>query len=372
MLEAGRNADRETGLSIAVGLVGFGFSARTLHMPLILGSGMSLVAVVTRQQDAAREALPWVQVLGDVEALLALGRLDLVVIATPNHLHYAQALAAIEHGKHVVVDKPLALSTLEADDLIQAAARHRCQLAVFHNRRWDSDFLTLKRLVTQEQLGAVVAFEARWDRFRPHVTQRWREQRQCGGGVLYDLGSHLIDQALCLFGLPDWLQAQVFAQRAGALADDGFEICMGKGTQRTHLGVSSLAADHALRYRMHGLSASYRKSGLDVQERQLRAGMSPADAEFGLEPAAQWGRIVQGEIPGGAGGSPGEDGAPVVAERGHWQRFYDSMRQCIEEGGAPPVSAGAARDVLMIIEAARRSSELGCRIEFTRPLYSPL
>jgi scyllo-inositol 2-dehydrogenase (NADP+) len=346
-------------LTIAVGLVGFGFSARTLHMPLILSSGMSIVGVVTRQDAAVREALPSAHVLTDVQSLLALARLDLVVIATPNHAHFPQALAALEHGKHVVVDKPMVLSTLEADSLIQAAAQHGCKLAVFQNRRWDSDFLTLQRIAAQQLLGSIVAFEARWDRYRPAVAERWREQPQYGGGLLYDLGSHLIDQALCLFGMPDWLQAEVFTQRTGAVADDGFEIRMGKDNLRICLGASSLAADHALRYRLHGLKASYRKTGLDVQERQLRAGMSPTDPAFGVEPQAQWGQLVHGDS---------ERDDAVSAECGRWREFYDSMRRSIEQGAPVPVSAEQARGVLMIIEATRRSSDEGCRISFAKPL----
>jgi scyllo-inositol 2-dehydrogenase (NADP+) len=342
-------------LSIAVGLVGFGFSARVLHLPLILSSGMSIVGVVTRQHAAVREALPSARVFADIESLLALERLDLVVIATPNHLHHAQGLAALEQGKHVVIDKPLALTTSEADSLIDAAARHGCKLAVFQNRRWDSDFLTIQRLVSQNLLGPLSAFEAHWDRYRPLVADRWREHIQYGGGLLYDLGAHLIDQALCLFGMPDWLQADVFAQREAALADDGFEIRMAKGNVRISLGAGSLVADHALRYRVHGLKASYRKSGLDVQERQLRAGMLPTDAAFGVEPPEQWGQLVQGETAGCES---------VVAECGRWREFYDSMRRSIEQDVAVPVCASEARRVLRIIEAARRSSDSGLRIAF--------
>ena len=206
----------------------------------------------------------------DIEAQVIAAPLELVVIATPNHLHCAQALMALEHGKHVVIDKPLARSTREADRLIEAAAHHHCKLAVFHNRRWDSDFLTIERIVAEELLGPIVNFEARWDRYRPTVSDRWREQPQFGGGMLLDLGSHLIDQSLRLFGMPQWLQRTCLAQRSGAVTDDGFELRMGQGNLAgITLGVSSMAADHALRYRMHGLDASYRKCGMDVQERQL-------------------------------------------------------------------------------------------------------
>jgi scyllo-inositol 2-dehydrogenase (NADP+) len=326
-------------------------------MPLILSAGMSIVGVVTRQESAVRASLPDAHVLPDIEALLALEPLDLVVIGTPNHLHYVQALKALEHGKHVVIDKPAARTTLEIDRLIDAAARCGRKLAVFQNRRWDSDFLTIERMAAEQLLGTIVSFEARWDRYRPTVANRWREQPQFGGGVLYDLGSHLIDQSLCLFGMPEWLQAEVFTQRTGAVTDDGFELRMGKGDLRISLGASSVAADNALRYRVHGLKASYRKSGMDVQERQLVAGMLPTDPAFGVEPQSQWGHIVRD-------GPDGERAVP--AERGRWLEFYSLMRRSIEDDVAVPVSAHQARKVLMLIEAARRSNQEGRRIDLSR------
>jgi scyllo-inositol 2-dehydrogenase (NADP+) len=357
-------------LSIAVGLVGFGLSARVLHRPLIEAAGMNIVAVVTRQVQALQNALPAAQALPDLEALLALPRLDLVVIATPNHLHFPQALAALRAGKHVVIDKPMALSTEECDRLIEAAAARPLVLSVFHNRRWDSDFLTLRRLIERDALGALVAFEARWDRYRPTVPDRWRERPGCGGGVLYDLGAHLIDQALCLFGLPEWIEADVFAQRAGAQADDAFEIRMGRGPLRIRLGCSSMAADASLRYRLHGLRSSYRKCGLDVQEQQLRAGLPPSDPAFGIEPPEQWGTIIEGSA-GAAAATPApapaaHSSSAVTPERGDWSAFYRALQGCIAtdtDHTAPPVPAGEARAVLHLIELARRCSAEGRRLK---------
>jgi len=282
-------------VSLAVGLVGFGLAGRVLHAPLVLSAGLSIRGVVTRQADAVRALCPEAKVVDDLAALLDLAPLDLIVIASPNQLHAPQALAALERGKHVVIDKPFALDTVEADRVLEAALRARVKLAVFQNRRWDSDFLTLRRLLAQGALGEIVAFEARWDRFRPHVADRWRERSECGGGVLNDLGPHLLDQALGLFGSPEWLQAQLLYQRPGALVDDGFEIQMGRGALRLSVGASSLACDHALRYRLHGRAGSFRKSGVDVQEQQLHAGLSPLDPAFGIEPQAQWGRLVRAQ-----------------------------------------------------------------------------
>lgn len=342
-------------MTLSVGLVGFGLAARMLHAPLILSSGMQIVGVVSRQDAAVRQSLPSARVVPDLASLLEMDPLDLVVIATPNDLHVQQALLSLRSGKHTLVEKPLALSTAEADRLIAAEEAAQRKLAVFQNRRWDSDFLTLRRLVDDGSLGGIMSFEARWDRFRPAVQNRWRETASAGGGVLYDLGSHLIDQALCIFGMPDWLDADVYTQRAGALVDDSFEIRMGKGALRISLAANSLAADHAFRYRLHGQSGSYTKSGMDVQEEQLRAGMSPTDADFGIEPPDQWGYCVRA----------GEQGAtPVISERGNWLQFYRQLRSSIASGSAAPVTAREARDVLAVIEAARRSSDEGRRVHF--------
>jgi scyllo-inositol 2-dehydrogenase (NADP+) len=342
-------------MPISVGLVGFGLSARVLHTPLILGAGMTIVGVVTRQEAQVRERIPGARVLPDLESLLALDPLDLVVIATPNELHMPQALLSLKHGKHTLVDKPLALSTREAEILIAAAEASGRTLAVFQNRRWDGDFLTIQRLIASALLGDIMSFQARWDRYRPEIQTRWRESAAAGGGVLYDLGSHLIDQALCLFGMPEWLDADVFTQRTGASVDDGFEIRMGIGPLRISLGANSLVADHASRYRLHGCSGSYSKNGLDVQEQQLRNGLAVTDADFGVEPVSQSGYHVRG----------GETvGTALVSERGRWVQFYHELRSSIETGSAVPVTAYDARDTLAIIEAARRSSQGGCRIDF--------
>lgn len=334
-------------------LLGFGLAGRYFHAPLLQAAGFDVCAVVSRQHDAVRAVLPEATVFDNDDALYARGDFDLVVIATPNELHASQTRAALRSGKHVLVDKPLCLATREADELIELAQAQRRVLTVFQNRRWDADFLTIQRLVANGRLGELNAFHARWDRFRPSVVDRWREHGP-GGGVLFDLGAHLIDQALCLFGMPEWLQADVFAQRHGASAADGFELLLGKANVRMTLGVSTIAANGGPRYRVHGARGSYVKSGLDVQEPQLREGMRPTDAAFGIEPEAQWGTFTAGET----GASEA-----VPSKRGRWIEFYTQLRDCIEHGGPPPVSAESARDVIRVIEAALESGRSGRRIQ---------
>jgi scyllo-inositol 2-dehydrogenase (NADP+) len=225
---------------------------------------------------------------------------------------------------------------------------------VFHNRRWDSDFLTLSRLLAERRLGEIAAFHARWDRYRPQVEDRWRERAAPGTGMFYDLGSHLIDQTLCLFGMPDWIQADVFAQRVGAQADDGFELLMGKGALRISLGGSSLAAANRFRYRVLGTQATFTKSGRDPQEQRLRNGVEPSTPGFGDEPASDYGRLTHGNT----------DRIEIVrSEPGRWLTFYEAMRRSIENNAPVPVTAVEARSTLLVTEAALLSSSAGRRIK---------
>ncbi len=337
-------------------ILAFGLAGRYFHVPLLQAAGIEICAVASRQRDVVRETLPHAAIVTDDEAF-ARDDIDLVVIATPNELHVPQARAALQSGKHVVVDKPMSLTTADADELIALARTQRRVLTVFQNRRWDADFLTIRELIAHGRFGELNAFHARWDRYRPEVVDRWREHGP-GGGVLYDLGAHLIDQALCLFGMPEWLQADVFAQRAGASVADGFEILLGKGRARTTLGVSTLAADGGPRYRVHGARGSYVKSGLDVQEPQLRAGMLATDATFGVEPREQWGVFTEGS-------SAGMQGPPrelIPSARGEWTEFYTRVRSSIERGTPPPVAPEEARNVIRVIEAVMESSQTGRRI----------
>lgn len=342
-------------MNIRAGLIGFGLAGRYFHAPLLGPAGIRLQCAVTSRVQELRDAHPDAQATESAEALIARDDIDLVVIASPNQFHFPQARDALLAGKHVVVDKPLSLTTAEARTLADLARSRKLIAAAFHNRRWDSDFLTLRKLLQEDRLGEVTSFRMRWDRFRPTIADRWRDRVEPGSGMLYDLGSHLIDQALCLFGRPDWLQADVFVQRRGGVVDDAFEILMGKDPVRISLGVSSLAATGDLRYCVHGREASFYKSGLDPQEDQLRAGAGPLDPGFGVEAREHWGTLVNGT-------TSGREAVP--AETGRWLTFYEAIRESIVAGTEAPVTAADAGNVLEIIEAARRSSREGRRIIF--------
>lgn len=342
-------------MTIRAGLIGFGLAGRYFHASLMRAAGISVQAVVTRRADAVRDYLGNdVAVLGSADELFARSDIDLIAIASPTPQHVPQATAALRAGKHVVIEKPVSPTAAECHDLAQLARHHQRKLAIFQNRRWDSDFLTLRKLIDDGRLGTINSYYARWDRFRPQVVERWQEHDDPGQGVLYDLGSHLIDQVLVLFGEPEWLWANVFTQRENSKIVDGFEILMGKGKLRICVGVSLMTCDGGFRYRVNGSRATFLKAGLDPQEPQFKAGMEPTDPAFGVEPREQWGYLVEGE---------NAARQIVTPEQGRWLTFYERLREAIEHDRPVPVSADEAYATIRIIEAALTSSAMGCRID---------
>ena len=326
-------------MTIRVGLVGYGLGGAVFHAPLIRAcKRMELTAVQT-----SREIPNGVQTL---DALL--DESDLVVIASPNTTHFPIAKAALEAGKHVVVDKPFTITLHEADALIAVAKQHDRILTVFHNRRWDSDFLTLKRILPR--IGAISLYEAHWDRFRPAIKQGWRETDEPGGGVWYDLGPHLLDQALQLFGMPESVSADIFAQRPNAKADDYFDVTLHYGSRRVCLRCSTLVADPRPRIAAHGSEASFVKFGLDQQEPALKEGANPLDPGFGIDERTGTLTFPDGGL------------QPVPNERGGYLAFYEAVADSILEGAPVPVDPADARDGLLLISLARRASELGRRL----------
>jgi predicted dehydrogenase len=274
--------------------------------------------------------------------------IDVVVISTPNRTHVPLASAAIRGGRHVVVDKPLAASAAEARELTKAARERGVVLAPFQNRRWDGDFLTLRRLLTDGALGAPLRFESRFERWRPVPTGSWRERGALeeAGGLLFDLGSHLIDQALVLFGPPSAVYAELDRRRDGVEADDDVFVSLTHGSGvRSHLSMSAVAAHPGPRFRLLGASGGYTKWGLDVQEAALRAGEQPGGPTWGAEPAEHWGTVgVEGAL------------RPVPTERGDYGAFYRGLLRAIRFGEPPPVEPDDAVLTLEVIEAARVSA----------------
>ncbi|HBK46139.1 MAG TPA: oxidoreductase, partial [Xanthomonadaceae bacterium] len=267
-------------------LLGYGYVGRVFHAPLIGATpGLALHAVVSSQPEAVRADLPAVRVSADRAAVLADPQVDAVVIATPNQTHAPIAREALAAGKHVLVDKPFTVTSAEARRLVAAAATAGRVISVFQNRRWDADFLTVRRLLDEGRLGEIAEFHSHFDRHRPQVRDRWRESDVPGGGLWFDLGPHLLDQALQLFGPPDAVQADIARQRAGARSDDYFDVTLHYPALRAVLHAGSLVADNRLRFAVHGTRGSFVKHGLDTQEDMLRAGRRPGGANWGVDPS---------------------------------------------------------------------------------------
>jgi scyllo-inositol 2-dehydrogenase (NADP+) len=342
-----------------VAIVGFGLAGRVLHAPLIQAAGLKITAVVSSNQALVERTLPHVTLLPNLEAALANPTISVIVITTPNHLHATQAMAALRAGKCVVVDKPLATNAAEAEPVVRTAEQNGTALTVFQNRRWDSDFLTTRELLRSGQLGTLRRYEANWDRHRPEVAERWRERADHGGGLLLDLGSHLVDQALQLFGTPDWVAAELACRRIGASVEDEFAIQLGYAHVEVCLGARSLGPEPRPRFHLQGTSGTFVKSGLDVQEAQLRAGQLPLSSDFGIEPKEQYGLLTAA---GHAAASP------VTAQPGHWLHFYQSLKAHLRGEAPLPVAARDALLVLQVLDAARRSATLGSRVSLHPPL----
>ena len=343
---------------LSVGLIGYGPAGRFFHAPLLATTpGLELAAIVTSDATRGADALaayPGVRIVPSADELWRLG-LDLVVVASPNKTHVPLAAAALEAGSAVVVDKPIAVTSQEARGLVELAGKRELALSVFQNRRWDGDFRTVAALVGSGRLGRVHRFESRFERWRPQLKGGWRElgDRTEGGGLLYDLGSHLVDQALTLFGPAASVYAEADVRRDGAQADDDTFIALTHtdGT-RSHLWASATAADLGPRFRVLGSAAAYVAFGLDNQEDQLRAGKTPPDEGFGQTPQARYGRVgAQGAF----------ETYPTLP--GRYTDYYAAMAAALRGEGPVPVDPRDSVAALEVIEAARRSADSGRVVE---------
>jgi scyllo-inositol 2-dehydrogenase (NADP+) len=335
---------------IKTGLVGYGSVAEKMHAPLIHNSPfLELYGVVERHQERSKEKY-------DVRVFKSLGDLleepvELVVIATPNELHFEQARMALEAGKHVVVDKPITVTSAEASELEKLAKEKSRVLSVFQNRRWDGDFMTIQKLLAEEKLGRIVHFESHFDRFRPEPKDNWREKDVPGSGMLYDLGSHLIDQALILFEKPDWLYAEILKQRQNVLADDFFDISMLFGDVKVRLTASIYTNAPLPKFLVLGEKGTYTKYGLDVQEAALKEGKPPIGEAWGLEPEEFWGKLhFENEV------------VPCPTLNGDYRKFYDNVALAMSGQEELSVKAGQAVQALQVIEACFKSHREGRRI----------
>jgi predicted dehydrogenase len=348
------------GTPLRVGLVGYGLAGSVFHAPLIAATeGLALDTVVTsnpERQRQARAEFPDVRVAASADELFERAdELDLIVVASPNKTHVPLATTALKAGLPVVVDKPVAGTAAEARELAALAEERGLLLSVFQNRRWDNDFLTLRALLAAGELGDVWRFESRFERWRPQPKGGWRESGDPAeiGGLLYDLGSHVVDQALVLFGPVTSVYAETVIRRAGARTDDDtFLALTHENGVRSHLHVSATTAQLGPRFRVLGSRAGYVKYGLDPQEAALREGRRPGPdaADWGTEPESLWGRVGAGESPPTGGGRP----EPTLP--GDYPAYYAAVADALRNGGPNPVTATEAAAALDVLEAARRSA----------------
>jgi scyllo-inositol 2-dehydrogenase (NADP+) len=342
-----------TSPDIRVALIGYGLGGQAFHAPVIATTpGMRLAAIVTSNPDRQRQAAsenPDARIVDSADDLFRdPSAVDLVVVSTPNRTHVPLALQAMQAGRAVIVDKPLAISSAEARQLVDEARRRTVFLSVYQNRRWDGDFLTVRRLLAEQAFGTVHRFESRLDRWRPSAKGGWRElgDPREGGGLLFDLGSHLIDQALTLFGPVVNVYAEVDTRRPGVAADDDVFVALTHASGvRSHLWASVLVAQSGPRLRVLGDRAAYTKVAADVQEDALRRGERPDAMTWGVEPPEQYGLL-----------GVGDHARPVPTERGDYRGFYRGVVDSLRDGAPPPVDPNDAIASLEVIEAARRSA----------------
>jgi len=338
---------------IKTAVVGFGLSAKVFHLPFLTASnGFSLCALSSSQPDA-RLFHTKVQVFDDALSLINHTDAELVVITSPNQSHYPLAKAAILAGKHLVVEKPFALHLHQASELVELAAQQGVSICAFHNRRYDDDFLALQCLIAEGRLGQIRLMQSSFDRFRPTVQQRWRESAEFGSGILFDLGPHLIDQALLLFGPPQALTAQCRILRPGGQNTDYFQLQLHYADKEVLLSSSPFAAGVAQRFQVQGDLASFRCYGLDPQEELLRFGAGFADPRW---PQRQQQRRAE------LADATGTQQLPLAA--GDYGGFYRQLALALAGKAALPVSGKDAINSVKAIELALQSAASGQRLHW--------
>jgi predicted dehydrogenase len=342
--------------ALNVALIGYGFASKTFHAPLLVNvPGLRLSHIVSSDSAKVHRDYKDIAVLAKPEDAFALPEIDIIVIATPNVTHFDLAQRALSAGKHVVVDKPFTNTVVEARELIKLARSRRKVLSVFQSRRWDGDFLTLRKLLADGPLGKVALFESHYDRYRPEPRQRWREQAVPGGGIWFDLGPHLVDQALQLFGSPESIYADLEIQRPLGLAVDYFHIVLRYGKSRAILHSASLVVAETPRFTVHGALGSFTKLGMDTQEDSLKRGDIPGSPGWGSDPKR--GTLITKK-------DDGFETRQVPNIPGNYLRYYEGLRDAIVGGAPNPVSAEDGLEVINVIETAMKSSEARAELPF--------
>jgi predicted dehydrogenase len=347
---------------IGVAVIGFGLAGRVFHAPFVSAvPGLKLEAIVQRRGGEAAKAYPAARILRSVEEAFADPAIQLIVVGTPNETHFTLAKQALEAGKHVVIDKPFAATSAQARELIELASSRSLIIAPFHNRRWDGDFLTVRKLIDRKSVGRLVTFESHFDRFRPLPREAtWKESSNPANGMLFDLAPHLVDQTLALFGTPQAITASVRKDRDATDIEDAFDITLHYPRLLAHCRASMLACDAAPRFLLHGTLGSFKKYGLDPQEPALVAGAKVPPVgdtrQWLAEPESEWGTLTVAPNPA----DPGTlTRTPIRTELGDYRGYYANVRDAINDKAPLEVQPEDAYQVIRLLEMARVSSAEG-------------
>ncbi|MEX0928063.1 MAG: oxidoreductase [Balneolales bacterium] len=344
---------------ISVGLIGYGRAAQIFHAPIIQSvAGLTLRKVVERHSNNAARQYPETETVPDTAELLQDPDIGLIVIATPNHTHFELAQQALLAGKHVVVDKPFTVTSGEGATLVDLARQQKRIISVFQNRRWDGDFMTVRKILESNVLGRLVEYESHFDRFRNVRKEGWREDEGEGTGILYDLGSHLIDQALTLFGLPAMICADIRIQRDTAKVADNFALLLDYGHLKVTLKAGMLVREPDTRFILNGMEGSYVKCGLDPQEEDLKQGRTPDRPDWGMEDPRCWGKLnttIKGLHVNGS----------VETLAGAYQSYYTNIAGAINGREELLVKPAEALNTIRVIELAMQSNEQKRALDFS-------
>lgn len=338
---------------IVAGIASYGMSGKVFHAPLLSNhNGFRLKGIVERTRNESRIKYPHIEIYSSFDDMLNDSEISLVIVNTPDHTHAEFAHKALMAGKHVIVEKPFTLHVSEAEDLLNLAVRKRKILSIFHNRRWDGDFLTVQKVIKNDLLGRLVEYEAHFDRYKNFIQDKtWKEDEKSGTGLLYNLGSHLIDQALVLFGMPESVTADIRTFRTGGTIDDFFEVILHYKELRVMLKSSYLVREPLPKYILHGTGGSFLKSGVDPQEEALKNGVLPDSINWGIEENKYWGIV-----------NIDKQGLHFVGKietiRGNYMAYYDNIYEVIVNGKELIVKPQDAINTINIIEAAYQSAKL--------------
>ncbi|WP_046174307.1 oxidoreductase [Domibacillus indicus] len=343
---------------IGTAIIGYGFSGSTFHSPFLKTmEEFEVVCVLSSNEEKVKKNLPDTDVEQAIDEVIKRDDVELIVVTTPSSLHFDITKKALQAGKHIVLEKPMVPTSKEAEELTACAREHGVMLSVFQNRRYDGNFLTVKKLIDEGKLGDIYFYEAHYDRFEPAVAKGWREENKPASGVLYDLGAHLIDQALALFGMPDSITADIQKQRPEAIVDDYFHLILTYGTKRVTLHSSMLSFEQGSKYKVHGSQGTFMKKGEDPQEAELLAGSLPDGPDWGMDSIDQYGTLYT---------SSGSE--KIVTLPGDYRHYYREVYECIRNGKPCSVAGEDGIKTARIIEAALESSREKRTIELFKKL----